>query len=190
MHEMLKQTWESFAIQGEIVTGLSDMLKKLIQIDLHYIAEKYGIKQLSKINDMEIIARLLKLMTDRKKIEIILMVASPDEFDLFLKILDMDSMGIDEMPYESYAFPMDYGIIFSFYHQERRYLVVPEEIKDIYRNINKAVFTKHRERYQLFCKYIKALCNFYGAFEPGQFINIFNTFNLDSATLAEFNKIY
>ena len=190
MHEMLKQTWESFAIQGEIVTGLSDILKKLIQIDLHSIAENYGIKQPSKISDMEIIARLLKLMTDRKKIEEILMIASHDEFDLFLEILDMDFMDIDEMPYESYAYLTDYGIIFSFYHQERRYLVVPEEIKDIYRNINKAVFTKHRERYQLFCKYIKALCNFYGAFEPGQFINIFNTFNRDSATLAEFNKIY
>ena len=45
MHEMLKQTWESFAIQGEIVP--------------------------------------------------------------FLEILDMDFMDIDEMPYESYAFPMD-----------------------------------------------------------------------------------
>ena len=190
MNEQLKKTWESFAIQGEIVTGLSDMLKKLIQIDLHSIAENYGIKQPSKISDMEIIARLLKLMTDRKKIEEILMVASPDEFDLFLKILDMDSLDIDEMPYESYAYPMDYGIIFSFYHQERRCLVVPEEIKDIFRNIDKAVFTKHRERYQLFCKYIKALCNFYGAFEPEQFINIFNTFNRDSTDLAEFNKIY
>ena len=190
MNELLKQTWESFAIQGEIVTGLSDMLKKLIQIDLHYIAEKYGIKQLSKISNLEIIARLLKLMTDRKKIEEILMVASPDEFDLFLKILDMDSLDIDEMSYESYAFPTEYGIIFSFYHEERRYLVVPDEIKDIFRNINKAVFTKHRERYQLFCKYIKALCNFYGAFEPEQFINIFNTFNRDSTDLAEFNKIY
>ena len=91
MNELLKQTWESFAIQGEIVTGLSDILKKLIQIDLYSIAENYGIKQPSKISDLEIIVRLLKLMTDRKKIEEILMIASPDEFDLFLKILDMDS---------------------------------------------------------------------------------------------------
>ncbi|MHB1276245.1 MAG: hypothetical protein ACYC0D_10180 [Candidatus Humimicrobiaceae bacterium] len=188
--KLLKQTWESFAIQGEIVTSLSDILKELIQIDLHSIAEKYGIKQPSKISDMEIIARLLKLMTDRKKIEEILMIASPDEFNLFLEILDMDFMDIDEMSYESYAYPMDYGIMFSFYYQERRYLVVPVEIKDIYGNINKAVFTKHRERYQLVCKYIKALCNFYGVFEPVQFINIFNTFNQDRITLAEFNKIY
>ena len=154
-YKLLKQTWESFAIQGEIVSSLPDILKKLIQVDIRSIAENYGIKQPSKISDMEIIARLLKLMTDRKKIEEILMIARPDEFNLFLELQDLDFMDIDEMPYESYAYLMDYGIVFSFYHQEKRYLLVPEEIKGIYSNIDKPVFAKHREKYLLIYKYIK-----------------------------------
>lgn len=189
-YKLLKQAWESFAIQGEIVTSLSDILKKLLQVDLHSIAENYGIKQPSKKSDIEIIARLLKLMANRKKVKEILMIARPDEFDLFLELLDMDFMDIDDMPYESYAYLMDYGIVFSFYHQEKRYLVVSEEIKDIYSNINKPVFTKHREKYQLVYRYIKALCNFYGAFEPGQFVNIFNSLNQDRLTYAGFKRIY
>jgi len=189
-YKLLKQAWESFAIQGEIVTSLSDILKKLLQVDLHSIAENYGIKQPSQKSDIEIIARLLKLMANRKKVEKILMIARPDEFDLFLELLDMDFMDIDDMSYESYAYLMDYGIVFSFYHQEKRYLVVSEEIKDIYSNINKPVFTKHREKYQLVYRYIKALCNFYGAFEPGQFVNIFNSLNQDRLTYAGFKRIY
>ena len=190
IYKLLKQAWESFAIQGEIVTSLPDILKKLLQVDLHSIAENYGIKQPSKKSDIEITARLLKLMANRKKVEEILMIARPDEFDLFLELLDMDFMDIDDMSYESYAYLMDYGIVFSFYHQEKRYLVVSEEIKNIYSNINKPVFTKHRERYQLVYRYIKALCNFYGAFEPGQFVNIFNSFNQDRLTYAGFKRIY
>ena len=42
---MLEQAWESFAIQGEIVSSLSDILKRLIQVDLHCLAENYGIKE-------------------------------------------------------------------------------------------------------------------------------------------------
>jgi len=190
IYTLLKQAWESFAIQGEIVTSLSDILKKLLQVDLHSIAENYGIKQPSKKSDIEIIARLLKLMANRKKVEEILMIARPDEFDLFLGLLDMDFMDIDDMSYESYAYLMDYGIVFSFYHQGKRYLVVSEEIKDIYSSINKPVFTKHREKYQLVYRYIKALCNFYGAFEPGQFVNIFNSLNQDRLTYAGFKRIY
>ncbi len=190
IYKLLKQAWESFAIQGEIVTSLPDILKKLLQVDLHSIAENYGIKQPSKKSDIEITARLLKLMANRKKVEEILMIARHDEFDLFLELLDMDFMDIDDMSYESYAYLMDYGIVFSFYHQEKRYLVVSEEIKNIYSNINKPVFTKHRERYQLVYRYIKALCNFYGAFEPGQFVNIFNSFNQDRLTCAGFKRIY
>jgi hypothetical protein len=74
------------------------------------------------------------------------------------------------MPFEEYAYLMDFGIIFSFYHQEKHYLLVSEEIKNIYSNINKPVFAKQSERYQLVYKYIKALCNFYGAFDFRQFI--------------------
>lgn len=189
-YKLLKQAWESFAIQGEIVTSLSDILKKLLQVDLHSIAENYGIKKPSQKSDKQIIARLLKLMANRKKVEEILMIARPDEFDLFLELLDMDFMDIDDMSYESYAYLMDYGVVFSFYHQGKRYLVVSEEIKDIYSNINKPAFTKHREKYQLVYGYIKALCNFYGAFEPGQFVNIFNSLNQDQLTYAGFKRIY
>ncbi|MCG2791410.1 MAG: hypothetical protein L6305_06650, partial [Actinomycetia bacterium] len=147
MNKMLKKAWESFAIQGEIISSLPDILKRLIQVDLHSLAKNYGIKQPDEKSDEEIIARLLKLMADSKKIEEVLMIVRPDEFDLFIELLDMDFKDIDEMPYESYAYLMEHGMVFSFYYQERRYLVVSEEIKDIYSNINKAVFTKHRERY-------------------------------------------
>jgi len=48
MYKLLKQAWESFAIQGEIVSGLLDILKRLIRVDLNSLAENYGIKQPSK----------------------------------------------------------------------------------------------------------------------------------------------
>jgi len=187
---MLKQAWESFAIQGEIVSSLSDILKRHIQVDLHCLAENYGIKEPLKKSDKEIISRLLKLMADRKKIEEVLMIARSDEFSLFLKLLDMDFMDIDEMPYGDYAYLMDYGVVFSFYYQEKRYLLVSEEIKAVYSNIDKTVFTKNRKKYLVVYEYIKALCNFYGAFEPGQFVNIFNSQNQDKLTCPEFKSIY
>jgi hypothetical protein len=187
---MLKQTWESFAIQGEIISSLSDILKRLIQVDLHSIAENYGIKQPDKKSDEKIIDRLFKLMTDSKKIEEILMIARPDEFDLFTELLDMDFKDIDEMPYESYAYLMEYGMVFSFYYKERRYLLVSEETKSIYRKINKPVFNKHQEKYLLIYKYIKALCNFYGVFEPEQFVDIYNSLNQDRLNIAEFKRVY
>jgi len=190
IYKILKQAWESFAIQGEMVTSLPDILPKLIQVDLHSIAENFCIKQLSKMSDKQVIARLLKLMADSKKIGQILMVARPDEFNLFTELLDVDFMEIDDMPYEKYAYLMDYGIVFSFYYKKKRYLLVADEIKDTYSNTNKPVFAKQRERYQLIYKYIKALCNFYGAFEPKQFIKIFNSFNQERISLAEFRRIY
>jgi len=43
MDKMLKQAWESFAIQGEIISSLPDILKRLIQADLHSLARGYDI---------------------------------------------------------------------------------------------------------------------------------------------------
>jgi hypothetical protein len=187
---MLKQTWESFAIQGEIISSLPDILKRLIQVDLHSLARDHDIGQPDKKSDKEIIARLLKLMADSKKIEEILMIARPDEFDLFIELLDVDFKDIDEMPYESYAYLMEYGIVFSFYYKERRYLLISEEIKSIYRKIDKPVFNAHREKYLLVHKYIKALCNFYGVFEPEQFVDIYNSLNQGRLNIAGFKNIY
>jgi len=189
MDKMLKQAWESFAIQGEIISSLPDILKRLIQVDLHSLARDHGIDQPDKKSDKEIIARLLKLMTDSKKIKEILMIARPDEFDLFVELLDVDFKDIDEMPYESYAYLMEHGMVFSFYYQERRYLLISEEIKSIYRKINKPVFSAHREKYLLIYKYIKALCNFYGAFDPEQFIDIYNSLNQIHLNIAGFKAI-
>jgi len=189
MDKMLKQAWESFAIQGEIISSLPDILKRLIQVELHSLARDYDIDQPDKKSNEKIIARLLKLMTDSKKIEEILMIARPDEFDLFVELLDVDFKDIDEMPYERYAYLMERGIVFSFYYKERRYLLISEEIKSIYRKIDKPVFNTHLEKNLLIYKYIKALCNFYGAFNPEQFINIYNSINQDHLNIAGFKAI-
>jgi len=189
MNKMLKQVWESFAIQGEITSSLPDILKRLIQVDLHSLARDHGIDQPDKKSDKEIIARLLELMADSKKIEEILMIARPDEFDLFIELLDVDFKDIDEMPYESYAYLMEYGMVFSFYYRERRYLLISEEIKSIYRKINTPLFNAHLEKYLLIYKYIKALCNFYGAFDQEQFIDIYNSINQDHLNIAGFKAI-
>ena len=45
MNKMLKKAWESFAIQGEIISSLPDILKRLIQVDLHSLVKNYNIKQ-------------------------------------------------------------------------------------------------------------------------------------------------
>lgn len=51
-------------------------------------------------------------MANRKKVEEILMIARPDEFDIFLGLLDMDFMDIDDMSYESYAYLMVWDCFF------------------------------------------------------------------------------
>ncbi|MGM0365195.1 MAG: YecA family protein [Actinomycetota bacterium] len=185
----LKEAWGSFAIQGQMAAALPEILPKLIQTDLHSLAANFGIDQPSELKEEEIIARLLKLMAEEEKIAEILTIARDYEFGLFLKLLDMDWMEIDDMPYESYAYLMEYGVIFSFYYRQKRYLLVCEEIKGIYGNINKPWFRSRRKRYQLVYKYIKGLCILYGAFEPKQFINIFNRFNRQRISLTEFRKI-
>ena len=186
---MMKQAWESFAIQGEITNCLSDILQRLIEVDLHCMVKNYDKRQPEEKSSHEIITPLLKLMTKRKKIEEILILSRPDEFKLFQELMDKDFKDIDDMPFEDYAYLMEYGIVFSFYDKERRYLLIPDEIKNTYSIINRSALESIRKKNAAIYRYIKSLCNFYGAFNSKQFVDIYNSYELQCLSIAEFKKI-
>ena len=171
-------------------SSLSEILRRLNIEELLSIASEWGIKSRFRTKKEKIIPKLLKYSLDRKRIENALIITEPDEYDLFLKLVSKEYIQNNNLEYKTYQYLMGEGIIFSFYDENRVFFTVPDEIKEIYSNIDKKCFDKMHNRYILVYKYISALNNLYGVFKREKLIEIFNCQNDEKLTIEEFTAIY
>src|SRR5680860_1275632 len=137
----------------------------------------------------KIITKLLTHTLGIKRIENVLLVTEPDEYDLFLKLLDREHIQDNSFLYGIYGYLMEEGIIYSFYDEGRFFLAVPGEIKEAYRIFGNMHFDETLKRHQLVYKYISALNNLYGVFKMEKLIEIFNCQNDKQLTSKEFLTI-
>jgi hypothetical protein len=78
----------------------------------------------------------------------------------------------DEINLEGF-FPYDY--IYLFFHENGLYMVLPDELRDIYINTtNEENFEEIRARNLEMLKYAVALTNLYGIYEIKQFVSVWN----------------
>lgn len=165
------------AIKSEVKTKLNDILQLLSKTRLLALATNFNLPGRSKMNKQELVNVLYEQIPDVRELEMALVIMDAIGWGLFLKLIKVPYVQEETFNPGMYLFLMDRGLLFSFYHEDKLYYAIPEEIKRAYRQLPQKSFLEARDRYQLVNQYIKALANLYGVCKLDKVIEIFNAQN-------------
>lgn len=178
------------AIIGEVMTSLKEILHSLTKTRLAALASVYKVPGRSKLKKGELADKLLECITDREVLKTTLLLARAEEWKV-LKAITEDSVLQDNyVPYGYYAYWLEHGLVVSYFTDNKLYLLIPDEVKAAYAELEASSFGKVLNRYQLVFRYISAATNLYGAIKPGKLVEIFNDQNDDMLTAEELKALY
>ncbi|GGH12055.1 YecA family protein [Paenibacillus segetis] len=177
---LLEQKNIQHAIIGDVITDLSEILSNLSKARLSALASTLKLQGRSKMKKDELAAALVSEITDVEKLESILLRLESAEWELFESLLDTPIQQDNFAKYGYYYFLMEHGLIFTYFNDNKLYLIVPDQVRTAYAQINQTEFRKAHDRRLNIYNYTLALTNLYGIFKPDQLLKIFNDQKNDS----------
>ena len=136
------------AIKGGTSTSLIDILPRLTKKKLYDIAVNYNIPMRSKMNKAELVEIIPDYIGNTMILEEILLIAKEDEMELFHRVLRHGYIESDMIYFGRYGHFMEMGLMFPFWDGDRFYLVIPDEVRGLYKEIDINKFTKDYNRIQ------------------------------------------
>ncbi|MCM3631255.1 SEC-C metal-binding domain-containing protein [Paenibacillus glycanilyticus] len=185
----LQQMNIQYAIKGEVKTKLVEILPLLTKDKLNLLAGNYEIKGRSKLKKQELADAIQASITDVQELNLALLMATSNEWELVQKLLAVPYLQDDAMPPGSTFFLINTGLLYSFYDQDKLYYVLPEEVKETYAKVAGGELLQERERVQQVGSYILAAMNLYGVCPFDQFLAIYNAQNEDRLDEAVLSRI-
>ncbi len=180
----------SNALKAKPSTSLLQVLKSLKREELLSMAKEWELLFRLKPNKGRVISRLLKFILNTERIENALLISEPNEYEFFLWLMEEEYIQESTITMGRYGYLMDQGIIFLFYDGKSLTFLIPGDIKEAVRGIDKTRFEPMLNRHQAVYKYISALTNLYGVFSREKLIEIFNHYNKQKLDMDEFSEIY
>ncbi|RCX20709.1 SEC-C motif-containing protein [Fontibacillus phaseoli] len=183
-NEMMEQTNIQYAIVGEMNTSLRGILGELTKTRTSSLAKAHDISGRSKMKQDELTKAVLEQITDPGRLESALFMLDTEEWTVFESLYANPFVQDNYYPYGYYRFLLDHGLVFTFFYQGKLYLVMPDEVKKTYAQLNAPVFEKNRSRRALVYEYILALTNLYGVYATDKLEEIFNGQNASQPLAA------
>ncbi|NWL88620.1 hypothetical protein DMN77_13675 [Paenibacillus sp. 79R4] len=178
------------AIIGEVTTSLKEILHGLTKTRLAALASVYKVPGRSKLKKGELADKLLECITDREVLKTTLLLARAEEWKVLKAIAEDSVLQDNYVPYGYYAYWLERGLVVSYFTDNKLYLLIPDEVKAAYAELEASSFGKVLNRYQLVFRYISAATNLYGAIKPDKLVEIFNEQNDDKLTVEELKALY
>ncbi len=170
---------EKFALKHAPLYSLSEILplRSVSELrDYCYIRNKTNIK---KIKKGSLSIETYKYITDEKSFIDILYLMSDEMLDFFVDLINKKSIEYDEPFSCDILMNILYGYIHIFHHNNKQYLVIPTEIKELYKKIVTNNFLNERAYFKYIEKYAKACANFYNIITYKDLAHIYNSQNED-----------
>lgn len=168
---------KELAIKKEIKFNLKECLSDLTKNNLNDLAAIYEIVGRHKMKKDILVDELCVKIQD---VNILTedLVSVDDEGIKLVKSLEKEKcVECTTMPVENYLFLYNIGMVFTYVSEDKVYMVMPNEIKELVKQVNFKQLAKKQERYRSVQEYILAFSNLYGIFELDFLINTFNDNN-------------
>lgn len=165
------------AIKSPIQTKLEEILKLLKKDDLLTFADTFGISGRSKMNKDKLVGELNKHFLNPVYLEDTLLAATKEELSLLKILLEVTYSEKGETTYGNLRYLTAMGIIFLFRQENTIYMIVPEEIKELYQLIDQKSFNQRYRKVDEVHQYILAMTNLYGAFSSNLPFEVYNKQN-------------
>lgn len=177
------------AIKAPIHTKLDEILKLLKKDDLLSFAEDFGIVGRSKMKKDKLVSELYRRFLNYEYLEAALLAATKEELSLFRMLLEVPYSEKGEATYGKLRYLTAMGIVFLFRQDNTIYMVVPEEIKELYQLIDQKSFNQRHKRIDEVHQYILAMTNLYGAFSSNLPFEVYNQQNDKKMSFQEYTDI-
>lgn len=163
------------AIIDSHATKLNDILRKLSRERLNRMAGDYRVAGRSKMNKEALAEALCDSILDKDRMRKTLLSITSEEDKLVNRLAEAECVQGPSLIPGSYLYLMDNGLLYSFYDQESLVYVIPEDIKNPYREIWKQPsFREEWNRRNIVLRYIEAAVHLYGICPMDKLIEIYN----------------
>lgn len=189
-NEMLEQMNIQHAIIGDVTTSLPDILQDLTKVRLASLASACNLPGRSKMKKQELIDALTAYMTDAEHLQSALLITGGLEWKLFESLLRQPVLQNNLILFEHYWYLMNRGLVFTYFSNGQLYVVLPDEIRSAYAQLDNANFHQQRMSVQLVNEYILALTHLYGAIKPDKLIEIYNSQNSEPLDKEQFMRLF
>lgn len=160
---------------------LSEVLKKHTVKELREISKAFGIQGYSKLKKDELIEYVEASLLNYENAKQVFLCADEEEMEMFRQSLDSELKVKEEDFYKCiYFFVSGY-----YYLTEENSIIVPDEVKGLYKQLFTAEFIAEKERFDLVIKYCVACTNLYGIVPYAKVVEIFNEQNAEKTCNEE-----
>ena len=134
--ELLKKVNLDCAIKGKPLTKLKDILNK---IDKDWLNDYYYVITKKQINETKpkLINKIYNQLTNQSVIESFLNNIKENEYNELVRIIENNGeIQDDYIDHKDYTYLKSFGIVYTFNYQDKLHIIIPEEIMNIFKNIN------------------------------------------------------
>lgn len=160
---------------------LKEVLKKHTVKELKEMSKSMGIQGYSKLKKDELLEYVEASLLNYETAKQVFLCADEEEMEIFEQSLNEELVLQPEDFYKCvYFFVSGY-----YYLTENNSIIVPDEVKDLYKQLFTAEFIKEKERFDLIIKYCVACTNLYGIIPYAEVVGIFNEQNEEETCMEE-----
>lgn len=176
-----------FVVEHEITWNLDILLSTMQLEQLEAIEKSHEISR----NDYPSASEFQKALkiSVLEKVEFFLLRMENEEVDLFKKIMQEQKQKFSLSDFMRADNLMASGLIFLAMENHLPYALVPEQIVEVYCQINQEAFTIKKKKIDLLYDYAVASVNLYGIISLPQLAEIFNEQNEELTTAEELKSI-
>ncbi len=181
LNDLKKTIYESnnlFAIKGEPKYKLSDILSDMRVKDLKIIADIFMTKEISKLNKSKLVSTIYKdIMEKDHVLEGILLTFSKRQLNTFKKVVAIKQYEVEDELISTNIYAIKSGMMVAYKYEGSFYLVVSDEVKEIYKNFINKGFEADLKHYENLDIYANAATSLYGVLTLDEFIVFYNKYN-------------
>lgn len=184
---MTEEFEKDFVLECAPVYTLNEILPLKPVSDLKQTCMFSNIRGLKEMSKEELISSAYKVCTDKSEFKNILYGMEENMWKFLEGLIGEKCVKYNEPFPEDFYNMKFFGIVQVFHHEDDQYLVIPEEIREMYKSIVKDEFLKEKKHFMNLNNYAKASANFYRIISLKDLADIYNSQNEDK---TDENDIY
>lgn len=184
-----KEFLKDNAIQNKVSTILTDILNMLSKTELSRLASNNSLPGRSKMNKSQLAEALTNCITKPENMENGLVLLDDQEWELLLQFVKNSGPAADEVLYGSYVYARAQGWLFNFYNNDGLHLIMPDEVRKAFTNMDVKKMNAKRQQYLFVIDYIQALVNLNGVVPVLDVYEVIQTQNPGQISKLEFFEV-
>lgn len=173
------------AAHTEPVYSLTEILALKSVTELRQLGKALQVKYYGKFPKSELIPAIVETLKQSHTLRNCFYTLDEIEWEFFRKVAQKKHVQTDKVYIDSYRIPQKMGLLQSFYHNDKLWFVVPDEIRVAFRKLSETNFLESKRFRDLLNRYAIAAVSLYGVISQDDFVDLFNSQNERQTNIDE-----